>query len=252
MKKNVYLLLLIVCLFTLVGCENKKVNESQFANGSNSSKISSTEKNKISSVEKETVESSAGISKNTDGLLFNDSDYHKVKLLFDMNIRSMPFDDAPVVYMAKADTELYLSNVSKLANGFGGTITKPQINHYSATFDKFGTFLGFIGANRIDMSKVYIQDLKENSQSLIEQEVTVRPTENAKIELVKTTKSTPCYFPRLAGGISEATAMTIPPNTELFVTFDDVFKTTKNSVQVGAFITKENGLAYVEIGSLEK
>lgn len=46
--------------------------------------------------------------------------------------------------------------------------------------------------------------------------------------------------------------MTIPPNTELFVTFDDVFKTTKNSVQVGAFITKENGLAYVEIGSLEK
>ena len=82
--------------------------------------------------------------------------------------------------------------------------------------------------------------------------MTVRPTENAKIELVKTTKSTPCYSPRLAGGISEASAMTIPPNTELFVTFDDVFKTIKNAVPVGAFITKENGLAYVEIDSLEK
>lgn len=51
---------------------------------------------------------------------------------------------------------------------------------------------------------------------------------------------------------SEASAMTIPPNTEVYLALDDIFKTSKNAVPVGAFITKENELSYIEIALLQK
>lgn len=257
MKKSLVVLLLAVSII-LTGCKSNDVtkgNNRILETESSSSKSSNKQNNKTAISTEEAVGGIDSISENKDGLLFGDSNYHKVKLLFDMNIRSMPSEESQVVYMASAGTILYLSNVSKIANGFGGatkeTKINTQINRFSAVFDKNGVLLGFMGANRLDMTKIYVEDLKEENSSLVEQAPTVKPTESASVKLAKTTKNTPYFLPRNAGGVSEASPFTIPLNTEVYVTFDDIFATSKNNVPVCAFITKTGELVYLERNTLE-
>ncbi|GFH43112.1 hypothetical protein Hs30E_16630 [Lactococcus hodotermopsidis] len=187
--------------------------------------------------------------------LFNDYERHKVKLLFDMNIRSFIFADSQVIYMAKAGTELYISNTSGLG-GTGPEWNKPQENCPYAVYDKNGVCLGFMAAHKRDMSEVYVEVLNEIYTSYFEKEAKTFPSilvsPDAKVEVVLTTKETPCYSPRMAGGISEAAGSTVPANTELYVTYDNSFKTHKYGVAVGAFITENGALAYVETESLVK